>query len=335
LRIGPIVVLAAAASLAACASAPPAPQTLHPYKVVLLPVEGSSAALAGEPRQDDVPLAMTPEALDTQITDRVKSSHVFSDVVVARSADLAVRGSSDEMQAASELARRTSSDLILRIVVKSARMTDLGNNGNTFWSTLTWFMLGFPSFWVDDRTYETDIAVQAELYDPADPVKPTASVVASSGKQDLDLWDRGLTAYVIVIPPAFLKGSAENVSAALTDRAVAQVMDALVVELRTREIPSRFEMDVVEVPNMGAPSVRVTIASRRRLRSLAVETDGKLVETWAESGLVEDKDSTPDRFSYHREVVVPAPVGARVRVIAEDEGGGREVRTLVIGGVKP
>jgi len=38
------------------------------------------------------------------------------------------------MQAASDLARRTSSDLILRIEVKSARMTDLGNNGSTLWS---------------------------------------------------------------------------------------------------------------------------------------------------------------------------------------------------------
>ena len=329
------LVLAAAASLAGCASAPPAPQTLHPYKVVLLPVEGATAALSGKPGEHDVALAMTPEALDARITDGVTASHVFSDVVVAKAADLAVRGNSDDMQGASDLARRTSSDLILRIVVKSARMTDLGNNGNTFWSTLTWFMVGLPSFWVSDRTYETDIAVQAELYDPADPVKPTASVVATSGKQELDLWDRGLTPYVIVVPPAFLKGSAQTVSETLTNRAVAQVMTALVLELRTREIPSRFEMDVVDVPNMGAGSVRVSIASRRRLRSLTVEVDGKPVKTWAESGLVEDKDSTPDRFSYHRDVVVPEADGAHVRVIAEDEGGGREVRTLVIGGVKP
>jgi hypothetical protein len=331
LRAAAGLVLAAAASLAACKSAPPAPETLHPYKVVLMPVEGSGAALAEKQDAAGVPLALTPEALDARIADGVRTSHVFSDVVVAHPADLAVRGAADEMQAASDLARRTSSDLILRVSVKSARMADLGNNGNTIWSTLTWFMAGIPSFWVSDRTYETNIAVQAELYDPGDPVKPTASVVAKSDPQELDLWDRGLTPYVIVVPPAFLKGSPETVSTTLTNRAVEQMMTKLVGELRSREIPSRFELDVAEA--RGA--VTVSVASRRRLRSLAIEAGGKSVAAWAESALVEDKESTSERFVYRRSVPVAAGSGTPVRVIAEDEGGGREVRTLVIGGIQP
>jgi hypothetical protein len=325
------LVLAAAATLTACKSAPPAEETLHPYKVVLLPVEGSTAALAFAPGAEDVPLALEPAALDAQITEGVRTSHLFSEVVVAQPADLAVRGAADEMQAAADLARRTASDLILRIVVKSARMTDLGNNGSTFWSTGLWFMLGFPSFWIDDRSYDTNIAVQAELYDPRDPVKPTASVVAKSGQQDLDYWDRGLSAYVLVVPPAFLKGSPESVSKALTDRAVSQVLTELVEQLRTREIPSRFEMDVGE----GEGAVRIAVVSRRRLRSLVVEAGGKPVQAWAESALVEDAESGADRFVYKRSVAVAAAAGAQIRVIAEDEGGGREVRTLVIGGSKP
>jgi hypothetical protein len=323
--------LAAASSLAACKSAPP-PTTTHPYKIVLLPIEGSQAALAAKAGEaadeNDVPLALTSEALDAKIKDGVKASHVFSDVVDADAAAMKTRGDQDELQLAAGIARRTESDLILRIEVKSARMTDLGHNGSTVWCTLAWFMAGIPSFWIDDRTYDTDIALLAELYDPADPVRPTLTVAASADKQELDLWDRGLTPLVLVVPPPFLKGSSTRVSEKLTDRAVSDMLGKLVEGLRSREIPSRFEMDVAE---KGA-AVEVTVASRRRLRSLVVEVDGKVISTWAETGLVEDKDSTPERFLYKRVVEPRAKTGASVRVIAEDEAGGREVRTLMIGG---
>jgi len=121
------------------------------------------------------------------------------------------------------------------------------------------------------------------------------------------------------------------VSETLTKRAVAQVLDALILELRTREIPSRFEMDVA----VEGAALKVAVVSRRRLRSLVVEAAGKAVETWAESGLVEDADSGPDRFVYRRSVSVSAAKGTQVRVVADDEEGGREVRTIVIGGVQP
>jgi hypothetical protein len=325
-------VLVLAASLAACKSAAPLPTTAHPYKVVLMPIEGSQAALAGEPGEtpdeNNVPLALTAAALDAKIADGIRTSHAFSGVVDADPAAMKTHGDQDEMQLAAGIARRTESDLILRIEVKSARMTDLGHNSSTIWSTLAWFMAGFPSFWIDDRSYDTDISILAELYDPADPVRPTLTVAAQADKQELDLWDRGLTPYVIVVPPPFLKGSATHVSETLTDRAVQDMLVKLVDGLRSREIPSRFEMDVVQT---GA-AVEVTVGSRRRLRSLVVEVDGKILHAWAETGLVEDKDSTPERFAYKRTIEPKAKAGASVRVIAEDEAGGREVRTLVMGG---
>lgn len=331
MRAFALAALAAALAASACRSAPPVAALPHPYKIVLMPVEGAAVALAEKPGASDVPLALTPVELETKIRDRVRDSHVFSDVVVAQASDLRAVAGADEIQAAADLARRTSSDLILRIEVKSARMTDLGNNSSTFWSTFTWFMIPAPTWFVDDRSYATDIAVQASLYDPADPVKPTASVVATSGQQDLDLWDRGLSPFVIVVPPAFLKGSASTVSATLTERAVDEVLAALVEELRTREIPSRFEMDVTE----DASGVTVTIVSRRRLRSLEVEVGGRRAAGWAETSLVEERESGPERFVYRRAVKTSGPAGTQVRVIADDEAGGREVRTLVTGGAKP
>lgn len=326
-----VLLLAAAVSLTACKSAEPPPQLTHPYKVVLLPVEGAASALSAEPGEANVPLALTPEQLSTKIAESIKSARVFSDVILATPADLAVKGAEDDLHAAALLARRIDADLLMRIEVKSARMKDLGNNSSTFWSTLTWFMIPLPIWTADDRTYDTDIAVQASLYDPADPVKPTAQVVAASKKQDLDLWDRGVSPYVIVVPPPFIEGSAQTVSETLTQRAVDQLLAALVTELRTREIPTRFDVEVAEEPG----GVRVTVTTRRRLRSLDVEAAGKPVAGWAETALVEEKDSTPERFVYRRSVKLDATLGTAVRVIAEDEAGGREVRTLVTGGSRP
>ncbi len=310
--------------LAACASAEPPAPALHPYKVVLLPVEGAKAALEMKPGADDVPLALTPEQLEMRIRDTVVRSRVFSDVVVADPAALRAPGAEDELEVAADVARREKADLLLRITVKSARMTDLGNNDATFWSTLVWFMVPAPIWFVNDRSYATDIAVQAELYDPEDPVKPTASVVAGSGTQALDLWDRGLSLYVVVVPPAFLSGSDETVSETLTERAVEQLLAALVEELRTREIPSRFELELAQ----EGRAVTVVVATRRRLRSLELQADGARVAAWAETALAPEPDSTPERLVYRRRIDVPA--GSVVRVAAEDEAGGREVRTLVL-----
>ena len=331
MRSAILFVLLAAAPLAACKSAEPPPQLTHPYKVVLLPVEGADAALAVPGVEGDVPLALTPEQLSAKIAQSIQSSHVFSDVVLAQPADLKVKGAEDDLHAAAMLARKTDADLLMRIEIKSAHMKDLGNNSSTFWSTLTWFMIPLPIWTSDDRTYDTDIAVQASLYDPADPVKPTAQVVAASKKQDLDLWDRGLSPYVIVVPPPFLEGSAQTVSETLTQRAVDQLLLALVTELRTREIPTRFDVAVEQEPG----GVRVAVSTRRRLRSLEVEVAGKPLGAWAETALVEEKESTPERFIYRRSVKVECAPGTAIRVVAEDESGGREVRTLVTGGSRP
>lgn len=328
MKLAILLLLAAVPALAACKSAEPIPPLSHPYKIVMLPVEGSKTALGEKTGDADVPLALSPAELDAKIVASVKAAHVFSDVVVAQAADLQLPGAEDNLAAAAQIARRTSSDLILRIQVKSARMTDLGSNGSTIWSTVTWFMIGIPSFWVDDRTYATDLAVTAELFDPDDRVRPTASVDANTDQQELDLWDRGLTPLVIVVPPAFLKGSPKTVSETLTDRAVRQLLAKLVEELRTKKIPSRF--DLMDVAEEGG-SVRVLIGTRVRLRSLEIEVDGRTVKAWAETGLVEEKDSTPERFVYRRSLPVQAKAGAQVRVIAEDESGGREVRTVVAG----
>ena len=46
----------------------------------------------------------------------------------------------------------------------------------------------------------------------------------------------------------------------------------------------------------------------------------------------EDEGSTAERHDYRRAVAVDAKPGAAVRVVAEDEADGREVRTLILAG---
>lgn len=320
---------------AACASAAPDALVRQPYRVVLLPVEGGAAALAaptpvggeGEP----VPFSLTAEQLERIVFDGVRASDAFSEILAAPHEVRAARGefAGDELAAAAEYARRANADLILRITIKSARIRDLGNNGASFWSGFLWFMLPAPIWTVDDRTYDANLAVEAALYEPRDVVKPTASVVASSGLQDLDLWDRGLSWWIPLVPPPFLAGDPETVSETVTRRAVDQLMAELSRELRTREIPSRFELDI----QASADGVVVTVTTRRQLRSLEVFADGKLVRAWAETELVPESGATAERRVYRRAVPVPA-AGADVRVVAEDEAGGREVRTVRVGGAK-
>jgi hypothetical protein len=336
------LLLAAAAAFpaAGCASETPPPPPRQPYKVVLLPVEGAASALAvpsertADGEGEIVPLALTPEQLETAIFEGIRASNAFTELVAVPADVAAATRAADDLTAAADFARRTNSDLLLRVTVQRARIRDLGRNDATFWSSLAWFMIPAPIWFVDDRTYETDISVEAELFEPRDVAKPTARVDADSTRHELDLWDRGISTYVILVPPPWIVGDPKKVSEVVTQRAVGELMDKLVEGLRTREIPSRFDV----VLTAAAGEVRVEVAGRRALRSLEVFVRGKRQESWAETDLVPEKDSTEDRRVYRRVVKLapdaPGAAGAgeaTVRVVAEDEAGSREVRTIVAG----
>ncbi len=337
-RFTPVVFLALSALvMGACASSEPEIEPLaHPYKVVLLPIEGADAAVAA--RADDapdaetgeVPFAMTAQELRDAIREGILGARVFSDIVVADGSELVVDEFTDAVAAAAPIARRERADLIMRVRVSSARLHDLGPNDSKYWSAVTWFMVPAPIWLIDDRTYETSLVVNAELYDPSDPVKPTASVVASSGEQQLDMFDRGVDYHISYTPPAWLEGDLEQVSQELTDRAVLQLMQQLVAELRTREIPARF--DVAFGWDDGVLTIEVQ--SRRRLRSLEVRSGETVLRAWAErqtETLIDQSVSRPELRIYKARVEIPAGTTGLIRVIATDEAGGREVRSTPVG----
>ena len=334
--------LAAGALLAAAATAPGCASTddaadkaplAHPYKVVLLPVEGADAALAAlpgagtDPAEGEVPFAMTPDELRATIREGIIGANVFSEIVVADASQLVVDEFTDTVAAATGIARRERADLIMRVSVSSARMQDLGPNDDSTWSAISWFMIG-PIFAPDDRTYATTLVVNAQLFDPGDPIKPTASVIAASAEETLDVWDRGFSWEIIYTPPAWIEGDLEDVSKELTERAVQQMMAQLVEELRTRDIPSRF---VLAVTREG-DELAISIETRRRLRSLEVRTGGTVLRQWAEretATLVSDA-TRPEVTVYTARVAIPAGTTGLLRVVAEDEAGGREVRSIPV-----
>ncbi len=333
----PAALLLGAAALAAagCASTDDgllAQPLAHPYKVVLLPVEGAEAALApragdaADAEEGEVPFAMTADDLRQTIRDGIVGANVFSRIVEVGAADLVVDEFTDTVAAAAPIARRERADLILRVRVSSARMQDLGPNDAKTWSTISWFMIG-PILAPDDRTYATSLVVNAELFDPSDPVKPTASVIASSSEETLDIWDRGITYELIYTPPAWLDGDLEDVSEELTQRAVQQMMAQLVEELRTRDIPSRFTVNVA----IEYGELLVRVESRRRLRSLDVRAGGTLLRGWAEREIAALAGEARDGVRvYTARVAIPPATRGLIRVVAEDEAGGREVRSIPV-----
>ncbi len=333
-----LAVLLGSCLLAACATAAPEIAPLaHPYRVVLLPVEGADDALAAtatdaaSPEEGEVPFALDPETLRRTIRDGIVNAGVFSDIVVVTSDQLTIDEFTDAVAAATPLARRERADLILRVRVDSARLQDLGPNDSKFWSAFAWFMVPAPIWFVGDRTYATTLSVHAELFDPEDSVKPTASIVAGSDDQVLDLWDRGVSPLVVVVPPAWLEGDIETVSQELTTRAVTELMTQLVEELRTRDIPSRFDVAVA----WEGRTLVVEAASRRRLRSLDVRIGDRVLRSWAEretATLIDASAARGELTVYRARVEIPAGAEELVRVIAEDEAGGREVRSVPSGG---
>lgn len=316
---------------AGCATTTPAPAPdVHPYKAVLLPVGGATAALADPPGRDSIPVAATPEALEKSVHDALLAAPLFSSIVSVKREELGDHPPEEAMGAAAAVARRYDADLILRVQIRTARLTDLGRNGATAWSCFLWFMVPLPIWTVDDRSYGADFRVDADLFAPDDLQKPVVSLVVTTGEQTLDAWDRGLSPLILLVPPPFVRGNTETVSAELTKRVVGEVTRSLIDQIRRHEIPSRFEV-LVSAEEGG---VRITASSRRKLRSVEVRVGGRPARSWLEADLEPDEVS-PDRgFVYRKFLRVEEAGGARteVRVLVDDEGGGREVRTLVLGG---
>jgi len=330
-----LVALAAAVSLSGCASDEGTGRTAKPYKVVLMPVAGADEIPVRNPEADgEQPLAyaMDPALLEQRIRDAILASRLFSHVDPWDGGESL---SGDErLEAAAEFARSEAADLILRVSVNSAGITDLGANGRKYWSTFTWFMIPAPIWLVDDRTYETDLEVRAELFLVDDLLRPAATASARPGQQELDLWDRAtFDTWVFIMPPPFIEGDLDVVSATLTERAVAEVVEQLVAELDQLNIPARFDLTAT----VEGRTLRVGVVTRRHLRHLEVLVNGEVLSdaSWREedtAGIHVARKSGTERMVYEATVELPPTTGrTELRVFAEDEAGNREVRTLVIG----
>ena len=108
------------------------------------------------------------------------------------------------------------------------------------------------------------------------------------------------------------------------------MMEQLVEMLRTREIPSRFDLAL----SWEDAALVIEVRSRRILRSLEVRSGDTVLAAWAErdAGALRDEDaSSPTLSIYRARVEVPAGTTGLVRVIASDEAGGREVRSTPVG----
>ena len=116
----------------------------------------------------------------------------------------------------------------------------------------------------------------------------------------------------------------------LTERAVLQLMQQLVDQLRTREIPSRFDVALA----WDGEALAIDVQSRRRLRSLEVRAGETVLRAWAEreaGSLIDQAASQPELRVYRTRIEIPAGTTGLIRVIASDEGGGREVRSIPMG----
>lgn len=328
------LVCVAGLALAGCASEQAVARAAKPYKVVLMPVSGAEDVPRRTPQPDgDAPLAYTmdPATLRDRIRGRILESGVFAEVETWDPP--AKHETADErLEAAAERARVVAADLVLRVTVNSAGITDLGPNDRKYWSAFTWFMVPAPIWFADDRTYDTDLELRAELFAPDDVRRPAAGAQVRMEPQELDLWDRTNFEWkVLYTPPPWLEGDPDRVSATLTERAVDRALEMLVEELDAMSIPSRFDLDVA----LAAGWVSVTVGARRPLRSLEVVVNGRPLPggTWSETGtegIFDAAGSTQTRLVYSARVELPAAQERQeVRVIAEDESGNREVRTLV------
>lgn len=327
--------------LVACASDgdPNAGREPKPYKVVFMPIAGAEDALArttsetADDFDEELTYTIEPNALAQRLRDGITASRLFSELVLL---DGPLEGDPDQrLAAARRVADEQSADLILRVRVNSARITDLGPNDRKYWSGISWFMIPAPIWFVNDRSYETDLEVRAELFLPSDLIRPVAAPIARPGTQDLDLWDRTyFEPKVLVIPPPLLGGDAETVSKTLTDLAVEDLVRQLVEKLDTTDIPARFGLEV----ELDGAKLTALIRTPRRLRSLEILVGGQPVDgtPWRETRTDELLDrvaSSPGQFVYRiDDLGVPGSGRREVRVIAEDEVGVREVRTLVVGG---
>ena len=75
------------------------------------------------------------------------------------------------------------------------------------------------------------------------------------------------------------------------------------------------------------------VRSRRRLRSLTVLAAGRTLRTWAEdetSDLLDAAAPRADLIAYRARVAGAAGEAEFLRVVVEDEAGGREVRTIPV-----
>jgi hypothetical protein len=256
-----VITLALATLLAAgCASQATEEQHPLPFHVAVIPLEPvASDALTptdmdGEPLPD-VKLSFDPARttktlvaqLDGKSFTRATELGYPDDRTREEFLALPAGEQEDYWVAAAEDA---GADLVLLTEFQFAP-TIWSNTNNSFWLNLPLFLLGGPfCYFVDDRDYHSNVALEAQFFD----VTPLRLKEASFSRKrkaqimlldkrvkrsDLDFWDRasgnvGHFALSLIVPAGLLATQSDGVRETLEEEIVAELAGELVDEVRLR-----------------------------------------------------------------------------------------------------
>jgi hypothetical protein len=249
----PCFVIAAATSLASCASTRPPARDPLPFHVALVPTVGQTVESTSEDEDGLVPVTIDTRRLDERLRTELESAGFARVTPLALPAigapAIAAAGLPADPAKWDEIARakwwilaarQADADMIARARV-AYRPQAAGELNDRFWLNLPLFLIGGPMCWfVSDRSYAVTAGLDLRLYDlglvveelaPLGPSTELGSYQVEYGGRALGFLDRadGVSSYLlsVVVPAGLLARSNETVSGALAQDAEVKLCEAL------------------------------------------------------------------------------------------------------------
>jgi hypothetical protein len=256
-RMLTVVTLAVAAILGSCAGQVRRAEPVLPFHVALIPIQSDATSVApadgaDQDAHDGLKLSIDPPTLTAQLRAALETN-CFARVTLL---DPPPASESDEFASWTPEKRKAywlaasanaGADLLLESELRATPELH-GNVNNKFWLNLPLFLVGGPCcYFMGDNSYSGEARLDAWLYDLrpsaashaalADGRSELTHVQARFRGTDLDFIDRaggniGSYAASIIVPAGLLARSSENVEHCVADRAVEELSQGLMRELR-------------------------------------------------------------------------------------------------------
>jgi hypothetical protein len=222
------------------------PHEFIPCRVALAPLVDETTPPNGD-STFEAPIPKPAAEIFSDLTGTIKDFNTFKDLRILEHESDVIKGEEFNRETFLAQAESVHADMLMTLSLKRFRTCYLGTNGNHLPSIALWVSLWWPSWFIADEDYSSDITLAMDVHSAKTKELVDQKVFTVSSRFDLDDFQRGWQfCGLLFVPGSLGEGNWKAVSDIITPHAVRDLKLQMLTYTRSNEFRERVLAKVVK-----------------------------------------------------------------------------------------